>query len=117
VHENVGVRAQREQRAAVGVALEVERDAALAAVHLHELRTHAAMPRRRRVAHDVAVRRLDLDHVGTESGQHVRRPRPGDNRREIENAHAVQRPAARSLRNRHASALTLRVRSRLRRVR
>ena len=58
----------------------------------HRLRpstAHAVAP------HDVAdVGRLDLDDVGAEVTEHLARERPGDERAELEDAHARERRAA-----------------------
>ena len=82
--------------------LQVERDIELAAVQLVEPRA----PVVRAVHLDtcgqrpdgpaggaqvVRVGRLDLDHLGTEVAEHLRRDRRGDQRPEIEHAHTRQR--------------------------
>src|SRR6185503_5848058 len=71
---------------------EVERQRTLAAVHRSEVRGIAgAVERRAEQARLVAHRRLDLDHVGTVVGQHLRAERPGQDAGKIDDANAVQR--------------------------
>ena len=70
-----------QDRHRVGV-LQVHRDAALPAVAAHrDVRAHPV----------AVVERIDLDHVGTEVGQHHRSPRAGDREAEVEHAHARER--------------------------
>jgi hypothetical protein len=81
------------QRQAFGV-LQVQRHAALAAVAPQEGAALVGQLRQfRRVAAQVvaAPGRLDLDHVGTQVGQEHRGQRAGDEVREVDDAHALQR--------------------------
>ena len=54
----------------------------------------AGRDRVRRRAHGLAVERLDLDHLGTEVGQHLRAEGPGDEGGEVENAQPAEETAA-----------------------
>ena len=49
------------------------------------------------VAQRIAARRLDLHHLGAEIAELEREHVAGDEAREIEHAHAVERPLARSI--------------------
>jgi len=42
------------------------------------------MPGRAGIAHDVALRRFDLDHLGAEIAEDLRRQRSKDDRRQVE---------------------------------
>ena len=53
---------------------------------------HLAMPGRLGIAHDVAARRLDLDYLGAEIAEDLRRERPQYDRRQIEDLDAGERP-------------------------
>jgi hypothetical protein len=68
-HHRVGAAHHLQQRVAACGVLQVEHDAALAAVELQKQRRHAGVAARRVVARQVALRRLDLDHVGTQVTQ------------------------------------------------
>ena len=65
------------------VALEVERDVALAAL--------AAEERLVRQPHAVAGDRLDLDHVGAQVADHHRPERTGEVLAEVDQAHTFER--------------------------
>jgi len=56
---------------------------------------HFAVPRRLGIPHDVAVGRLDLDHLSTEIAEDLRRQRPQYDGRQIEDLDAGQRPGSR----------------------
>ena len=67
--QHVGLREQAQQhRAALGLA-DIERDRALVAVDADEIARIAVLERRPPVARLVALRRLDLDHLGAVVGQ------------------------------------------------
>src|SRR5581483_5060765 len=70
--------------------LEIDHDTALAAVEGEKHAPHAGMTRRLDLPHDVALRRLDLDDVGAHVGELKRGIRPHQDRRQIEDAHALQ---------------------------
>ena len=74
---------------------QVERDVALAAVLLREVRGDG-VDARERVAGHVALGRLDLDDVGAHVGQHPPAVRPGEHPREVQHPHATEgtRPPA-----------------------
>ena len=104
VLHDVGRRHQLVQdRHRVGV-LEVHGDAALAPVAAHrDVRAHPVE----------VVQRVDLDHVGTEVGEHHRAPRPRDRQPEVEHAHPGQwrrRCRGRGRRHRRAAARPRRLR-------
>src|SRR6185503_169396 len=74
------------------VLLQVQNHRALVAVDVEEDRAHARMAERPRLPDHVAVGRLDLDHVGAEVGEDLRRVRPHHDRGEVEDADAGERP-------------------------
>ena len=82
LHDHVGFRGQLQQPAAPGVFLEVEHQAAL--VHV-EAREELGIG-----AHGVAPRRLDLEDVGAELGQELRRVRPRTPDREVQDPKSRQ---------------------------
>ena len=75
VHEDVGIFHQPQQGVMCFGTLQIERDAALVAVHVHVHRRHPRMTIRSGVAVRVALRRLDLDHVRAHVAQDLRRDR------------------------------------------
>ena len=79
---------QPPERVLGGIDLEIENERALAAVQPHEQRRHAGRSRRAGVPGGVALRRLDLDHVGAHVAEHLRGQRAGDDRSEVEYADA-----------------------------
>jgi hypothetical protein len=92
VDEHVGPRDQRAQGVLAGAGAQIEDDAALAAVHVDEDPGHAGLGRGRDVAGAVSGRRLDLDHVGAHVGHDLGAVGPHDHRRQVDHAHARQRP-------------------------
>ena len=96
------VKRRNERRPALG-ALEVERDAALVAVHRAIERRHGSGTVAE-VARVVARPRvLDLDDVGAEVGEVERADRPGQQAREVEDAHAGKRSSGGNVAQRAAS--------------
>ena len=91
VHQHVGGLGQLEQRLAAGVLLEVEHDRALGAIAAEIEGRHARIARRPEHARGVAFGRLDLDHVGAEIAELLRRPRAQHDRGAVENSHSGQR--------------------------
>src|SRR5262249_40201416 len=79
--------------------LEIEHEAALVAVERDEAHALAVADRRRGAAH-VALRRLDLDHIGAHVGKERAGERPGDEIRELDHPYPRQRV-------RHVSSLVL----------
>lgn len=73
--------------------LEVQADAALAAVEVQVDRPHARLEVRAHLAHDVALGRLELDHVGAVLRQHLGRERTHDDAGEVEDQSTDTRPA------------------------
>jgi hypothetical protein len=71
--------------------LQVEHHRALVAVGVEEDRAHAGIAERPRLADDIAVGRLDLDHVGAEVAEDLRRERSHHHRGEVEDADAGER--------------------------
>ena len=89
--QDVGAFQQAQQhRAAVGLA-DVERDGALVAVDADEVAGVVVVERRAPVAHLVALRRLDLDHVGAVVGQDHRAVRAAEHARQVDHLQAGQR--------------------------
>jgi len=92
VHENIALPHQSQQyRRRIGL-LQVEHQRALVAVQVKKKVAHLAMPGRLGIAHDVTVRRLDLDHLGAEIAEDLRRKRPQYDGRQIEDLDAGQWP-------------------------
>ena len=85
-----GLRGTRDHLARGGL-LEVQADAALAAVEVQVDRPHARLEVRAHLAHDVALGRLELDHVGAVLRQHLGRERTHDDAGEVEDPDAGQR--------------------------
>ena len=90
MNEDVAARAQTQQNLAPGFRFQIEHDAALVAVEVHEERAHARVARRKRVAHDVALGRLDFDHARAKVGEDARRQRTHDHAAQIQHPHAGQ---------------------------
>ena len=84
VHHHVRGLGEPEQRLPARLVLQVEDDAALVAIAREEERRHPRMARGPEPARRVALRRLDLDHVGPHVAQHLRRPRPEHDRGDVE---------------------------------
>ena len=90
--ENIGTFTELQQRLARRRLLHVENDAALVAIELQIKRAHiGAAGRADALAHEVALRRFDLDHIGAVVGKNLRGVRAGDHRREVEDAQPLQR--------------------------
>ena len=76
-----------EQDRSSRVGAQVELDAALAAIVGDEVR--AVLPAAE-AAERIALRRLDLDDLGAEIGQHQARERRRDHRAQLDDAHALE---------------------------
>jgi hypothetical protein len=70
--------------------LEIEHEAALVAVERDEAHALAIADRRRGAAH-VALRRLDLDHLGAHVGEQCAGERAGDEIRQLDDLKSCQR--------------------------
>ena len=90
LRQHVGAAQQVAQVAAIGVGAEIEHDAALALVEQHEddAVALASPPIRWRLG--LAARRLDLDDVGAEPGEDLRRRRSGLVLRQVDDADAFK---------------------------
>src|SRR4029453_6553392 len=93
--EDVGFLRQAADEVLADRAREIDGDGTLAAIHREEgggLARLPALPVLHAIAllaHVVAAPRpLDLDHVRTEIGEHLRRPRAGEDAAQIENPRA-----------------------------
>ena len=95
VDQHVRVARQRKHRIARLGTLEVQRNRALVAVHVHEHVAHAGIAVGPQLARDIALGRLDLDDLRTQVTEDLRRIRPHQHRGQVEDAHALQRPAHR----------------------
>ena len=105
--QHVGAADQAQRlRVALGI-LEVEHDAALAEVVAEEGVAGPAQ-HRRRAAHGVAARRLDLDRVGAEPAEVLDGDRPDGGLAEVEHAQAAQRPGPALAAHRLCHARTMR---------
>lgn len=89
--EYVGRAGQAPERVASAFQIEVQHDAALAAVGVQEHGAHAAMPGRAQVADAVALGRLDLDHLGAHVPQDLGGHRARQRRRHVQHPYAAQR--------------------------
>src|SRR6266566_1156148 len=88
--EHVGALGEPQQRLLPARDAQIEHDRALVAgVNLPEQRLAVVEP----IAQRVAVRRLDLGHFGAEIGELQREHVAGDEPRQIDDAHALERPA------------------------
>ena len=108
--QHIGAGQQRHKLVAIGLVLEIEHEALLAAVEQREHRA-LAVEARLVMAHVLAARPLDLDHLGAGLRQQQRGERPRQQRGEIEHENAGQRLhetlAEHSLRqSRHAAPAT-----------
>ena len=94
LHQHVALLHQPvEDFLALGM-LGVDRDRAFAAVEHGEIEAVGAFHVAQLAARNVAdARPFDLDHVGAHIGEELRAGRPGLHVREVEDAHAVKRPA------------------------
>ncbi len=91
VHQNVALPHQRQEGLCRFRLLQIERQRALVAVEVQEHMAHLAVPRRAGIAHDVALGRLDLDHLGAEIAHDLRRQRPEHDRRQIDHLDPSER--------------------------
>ena len=96
--QHVGGRRQLQQDAPARPGPQIEGEAPLVAVEGAEMR--AIGPASPAAEHVAAVGLLDLDDLGPEIGEHLPAQRPGDHRRELDDADAIQ--------HRHAPAPALR---------
>ncbi len=84
VHQDVAVSSEPEQYRRRFGPLQIEHQGTLVAIEIEKDVTHLAVPSRAGIAHDVALGRFDLDHLGTEIAQDLCRQRPEDDCRQIE---------------------------------
>jgi hypothetical protein len=84
-----GLEQAKEQRLAVGM-LQVERDALLVAIQVHEVRRLAGIERRSPGARDFALGRLDLDHRGAVVPEHRRGKWPRQRVGQVEDGDVVE---------------------------
>ena len=68
---------------------EIDAQTLLTGVLLHEVRRHRA-DFRTRESREIAVGRLDLDHLGAEVVKHSSAVRPGENPSEVEHPHSIE---------------------------
>ena len=91
VDEHVGAAHQAQDDVEPGGLSEVHRQRAFVPVGGEEDVAHAVRPRQRGTRVVAAPRPLDLDDVGAEVAEHLRRKRAERDLREVEHAHAVER--------------------------
>ncbi len=91
VNQHIGALAQPQQRRARRRLFQVEDDAALVAVELKIHRAHPGVLAGAALAHQIALRRLDLDDVGAVIRQNLRGVRAQHHRRKIDNAQSLKR--------------------------
>jgi hypothetical protein len=89
--QHVGALEHLHQDGTAALGGKVEPDRALVAVDANEIGRVLAMEWRPPVAHFVAGRRLDLDHVSTVVGEDLRAKRAAQHTREIDHAQAGHR--------------------------
>src|SRR5437773_5903874 len=70
--------------------LQIDRDALLVAIQVDEVRRLVAVERRTPCARDLALERLDLDHLRPVIAQHRRGERSGERVREIQDRDVVE---------------------------
>ena len=75
---------QPEKQLAAFRPLQIDRDAPLVAIQIHEVRGFVAVERRSPRAGDVAVDRFDLDDVGAVVAEHGGREGSGQRMRQVE---------------------------------
>lgn len=75
------------------VAAEVENDALLASIEAREIRVVRTYPMGTDAARDIACRRLDLDDLGAEVGEHQAAIRARQHVADLDDADAFQRTA------------------------
>jgi len=85
-------RNQRQQHRRRFGLFQIEHKRALVAIEVEEDMAHLGVPGGTGIAHDVALRRLDLDHLGAEIAQDLGRQRPEDDRGQIEHLGPGERP-------------------------
>ena len=116
--EDIGPVDEELQVRAAAFGLEIDRDALLAPVHREEVGALSPGERGAPAPGVVSARRLHLDDLGAEVGQHHRGVRPGENPREIHHPHSGERragrgqPRRRTQRNEASAAESARSRSR-----
>src|SRR4029077_11549865 len=84
VHQNIALPDQSQQHRRRIRLLQVEHERALIAVKVQEHMAHLAVSGGLGIAHDVAARRLDLDYLGAEVAEDLRRERPKYHSGEVE---------------------------------
>ncbi len=97
LHQDVGARQEAQQHLATLLLAQVEGDAALVAVHADEVGGVVVVERRPPVAHLVALRRLDLDHVGAVVGEDLGAVRPAQHAGQVDHLQPLQGAAGRGL--------------------
>ncbi len=90
--DDVGAPREGEERPAAARVLEVDRDRALVAVHRPVERACGPAVRAERARIVAGTGVLDLDDVGAQIGEMERAHRPGQQPRQVEHAHAGERP-------------------------
>jgi hypothetical protein len=91
VDQHVGLFDQPQQHAASRRLLQIEHDAALAAIGVEKHRPHAGVARRADLPGYVALRRFDLDDIGAVVAENLRRVRPHQHRRHVDDFDAFER--------------------------
>ena len=90
MHDDVGTAHEPVEHLAGRGLLQVERNRALVAIEAEVARAHGARAARPHGAEQVALRRLDLDHVRAEVAQRARRVGPEHDGREIDDPGPAQ---------------------------
>src|SRR5216683_2944624 len=91
MYQDIRRRAQLVDYLATPLGLEIDRERALVAVAGQKERIHSVAAEAE-MTHQVAAGRLDFNYVRTLVGQHHRRDRTRNHRRQIQDPHAIQRP-------------------------
>ena len=108
MHEDVSIAGKRQQGRAGRRLLEVEHNAALAAIDVEEHPAARLVATWREVARGVAIRAFDLNHVSAQIGENLSRVWPHEHACQVENFHARQRALAGSAAH-AAAALAMRL--------
>jgi len=91
VEQHVGALGQAQQDTPGGLLLEIEHDRALVAIDRQVERAHVGVAHRAELARCVALGRLDLDDIGAEIAELLRRPGAEHDGRAVHNTNAAER--------------------------
>jgi hypothetical protein len=90
LHHSIGMLGHPQEDLACTRLLEVEHHRTLVAIPVDNPNGHSAPRRPGNIPHDIALGRLDLDHVGAEVAEHHRTKRTTDHHAEVENPNTIK---------------------------